>query len=382
MPYWRLSSFYLFYFASLGALLPYWSLYLQQRGFTALEIGELMAVLMATRIVAPNLWGWLGGRTGRRMTVVRLGALLAILSFGGVFLTRGYWELALVMFAFSFFWNAVLPQFETNTLVHLGEQHHRYSQIRLWGSIGFILAVVGLGALFDVTGPALLPVVLLCMFAAIWAASLTVPESGMARTTGGERPIGQVLRRPDVVALLVACLLMQASHGPYYTFFTIYMEDHGYTRTAIGQMWAIGVVAEVGLFLVMHRLLPRFGARGLLLASFALASLRWALTGLFPEVLWIVLPAQALHAASFGIYHAAAIALFHRHFAGRNHGRGQALYSSVTFGVGGALGAWYSGVLWDSAGPVVAFLSAAALAGVAFFVAQRWIGDERLSASS
>ncbi|MGE0081299.1 MAG: MFS transporter, partial [Thiohalomonadaceae bacterium] len=210
MPYWRLSSFYLFYFASLGALLPYWSLYLQQRGFSALEIGELMAVLMATRIVAPNLWGWLGDRTGRRMTVVRLGALLAMLSFAGVFLARGYWDLALVMFAFSFFWNAVLPQFETNTLVHLGDQHHRYSQVRLWGSIGFILAVVGLGVLFDVTGPALLPAVLLSMFGAIWAASRTVPDSGIARTSNGERPIGEVLRRPDVIAMLVACLLMQA----------------------------------------------------------------------------------------------------------------------------------------------------------------------------
>ncbi len=379
MPYWRLSSFYLFYFAVLGALLPYWSLYLQQRGFSALEIGELMAVLMGTRIVAPNLWGWLGDRLGRRMTIVRLGSLLATLTFAGVFLATGYWELAVVMFAFSFFWNAVLPQFEANTLVHLGDQHHRYSQIRLWGSIGFILSVVALGALFDATGPSPLPLVLVVMFAAIWVASHMVPDRGIAQVPGGDAPLSATLKRPDVIALLVVCLLMQASHGPYYTFFTIYMEDHGYTRTAIGQLWALGVVAEVGLFMVMHRLLPHFGARQLLLASFALAALRWALTGLFPDALWIVIPAQALHAASFGVYHAAAIALFHRHFAGRHHGQGQALYSSVTFGVGGALGAWYSGLLWDSAGPTVAFLTAAALAASGFLIARQWIDStERL----
>lgn len=373
MPYWRLSSFYLFYFAVLGALLPYWALYLQQRGFSALEIGELMAVLMATRIVAPNLWGWLGDRTGRRMTIVRLGSLLALVTFAGVFLARGYWELALVMFTFSFFWNAVLPQFEANTLVHLGDQHHRYSQIRLWGSIGFILSVVALGALFDRIGPSSLPVVLLVMFGTIWAASLAVPESGVAKSVGADRPLSEVLKRPDVIALLLVCLLMQASHGPYYTFFTIYMEDHGYTRTAIGQLWALGVVAEVGLFLVMHRLLPQFGARQLLLASFALATLRWMLTGLFPDALWIVIPAQAMHAASFGVYHAAAITFFHRHFAGRHHGKGQALYSSVTFGVGGALGAYYSGVLWESAGPTVAFTAAAALSALGYLIAHRWI---------
>lgn len=374
MPYWRLSGFYFFYFAVLGALLPYWSLYLQQRGFSALEIGELMAVLMATRIIAPNLWGWLGDRSGRRMMVVRVGSLLAAVSFAGVFLAQGYWTLALVMFTFSFFWNAVLPQFEANTLVHLGDQHHRYSQIRLWGSVGFILSVVVLGVVFDATGPSPLPVILLAMYAAIWVASLLVPDRGIAQLPDGDRPLSEVLRRPEVLALLAVCLLMQASHGPYYTFFTIYMEAHGYTRTAIGQLWALGVVAEVALFTVMHRLLPWFGARRLLLASFALAAVRWALTGLFPDALWIIVPAQVLHAASFGVYHAAAINYFHRHFAGRHHGQGQALYSSVTYGIGGAFGAWYSGVLWDGAGPTTAFLAAAVMAGLAWFIARRWIG--------
>src|SRR5690606_35390141 len=126
------------------------------------------------------------------------------------------------MFTFSFFWNAVLPQFEANTLVHLGDQHHRYSQIRLWGSVGFILSVVVLGVVFDATGPSPLPVILLAMYAAIWVASLLVPDRGIAQLPDGDRPLSEVLRRPEVLALLAVCLLMQASHGPYYTFFTIY----------------------------------------------------------------------------------------------------------------------------------------------------------------
>jgi PPP family 3-phenylpropionic acid transporter len=82
-----------------------------------------------------------------------------------------------------------------------------------------------------------------------------------------------------------------------------------------------------------------------------------------------------MHAASFGVYHAAAIALFHRHFAGRHHGKGQALYSSVTYGVGGALGSYYSGVLWAAAGPVTAFLVAASLSALGFVIGRRWIRD-------
>ncbi|HAO26324.1 MAG TPA: MFS transporter, partial [Methylophaga sp.] len=59
LPYWRLSGFYLFYFATLGILVPYWGLYLQWEGFSARQIGELTAILLATRIIAPNVWGWI-----------------------------------------------------------------------------------------------------------------------------------------------------------------------------------------------------------------------------------------------------------------------------------------------------------------------------------
>jgi len=375
MPYWRLSGFYFFYFASLGALLPYWSLYLKQIGFDPLQIGELMAVLMATRIVAPNLWGWVADRSGRRMQVVRLGSLLGLIAFCGVFLARSYWPLAAVMFTFSFFWNAALPQFEANTLSHLGDDTHRYSNIRLWGSIGFILSVTALGALLQHHSPTLLPVVLMALFGGIWLASMVVPDGGVVRRGHDHVPLRRILMRPPVAALLVVSFLVQASHGPYYTFYTLYMEGFGYSRSAIGQLWALGVVAEVGIFLVMHRLVPRFGLRRLLLASLALTVVRWLAIGLFPTHLAVILAAQTLHAASFGVYHAVAIALIQRYFLGPHIGQGQALYSSFSFGAGGAFGSYYAGAVWGTLGPAAAFVMAAALALAAFAITARWIRD-------
>ena len=98
------------------------------------------------RCLAPNLWGWLGDVSGRRLEIVRLGALCTLLSFGLIFFDKSFAWLALVMALHAFFWHAVLPQFEVITLAHLHEQPERYSQVRLWGSIGFILAVVGRAA--------------------------------------------------------------------------------------------------------------------------------------------------------------------------------------------------------------------------------------------
>ena len=373
VPYWRLSGFYFFYFASIGALIPYWSLYLKSLGFDARAIGTLMALIMATKIISPNIWGWVADHTGYRMRIVRIGCLLGAVAFAGVFLVEDYWWLAVVMMVFSFFWNATLPQFEATTLNHLGRDSHRYSGIRLWGSIGFIVAVAALGPVLDTLGVGILPIVLILLFGGIWLASLVVPESASAHLPLDHEPLRKVLMRPEVVALLVVCFLLQASHGPYYTFYTIYMEEQGYSRSLIGQLWALGVIAEVGVFLVMYRLVPRFGLRRLLLASLLLTALRWVLIGEFPDEMAVVLLAQGLHAASFGIYHAVAIQLIHRYFTGRHQGKGQALYSSLSFGAGGAAGSFLAGLAWASLGPQTTYLLAALAALLAFVIAWRWI---------
>ena len=373
MYYWRLSGFYFFYFASLGALIPYWGLYLQTLGFGVVEIGELVAIIMATKIIAPYIWGWIADHTGRRMRIVRMACLLATLSFAGVFIGQDYWLLALVMSLFSFFWNAALPQFEATTLNHLGTETQRYSSIRLWGSIGFIVAVAGLGGMFERTGMASLPLVLLVLFAGIWVASLLVSERGTPHPQIDHEPLGKVVAQPAVVSFLLVCFLIQASHGPYYTFFSLYLAAHAYSETAIGQLWALGVVAEIGVFLKMYGWLPRFGARHLLLVATVLTALRWLLIALFVEQLWIMIIAQTLHAASFGVYHAVAIHLTHQLFTGRHQGRGQALYSSVSFGAGGAAGSLIAGYLWEGVGAQWMYAAAAATAALAGVIAWRGI---------
>ncbi|MCO6412186.1 MAG: MFS transporter [Thiogranum sp.] len=375
MYYWRLSGFYLFYFATLGALIPYWSLYLKSLGFSAAQIGELIAILMATKIVAPNIWGWIADHTGRRMAIVRTACLLAAVSFAGVFIRQDYRWMALVMVLFSFFWNAALPQFEATTLNHLGRDTHRYSSIRLWGSIGFIIAVAVLGFVFQETGTGMLPHILLALFAGIWLSSLAVPEDAAAHQAVHEEPLRQVLRRPAVVALLLVCFLIQASHAPYYTFYSLYLVDNGYSESVVGQLWALGVIAEIGVFLRMHAWLPRFGARRLLLVATALTALRWVMIALFVEQAAMLVLAQTLHAASFGVYHAVAIHLVHHLFTGRHQGRGQALYSSMSFGAGGAAGSLAAGYLWDGVGAGWMYLASAAVAMLAGWIA--WRGIER-----
>ena len=365
LPYWRLSGFYFAYFALLGGVAPFLSLYFESLGFSPARIGELVAIPMLMRCIAPNLWGWLGDATGQRLLIVRVGALLTAVFFAGIFLRQDYWWLAAIMALHSFFWHAVLPQFEAITLAHLGSQSARYSQLRLWGSVGFILTVVLLGLLLQRAGMAVYPMAMFGIMLLIAVCSSLVPQPPRQPASAAVAGDGFLrrLRQPGVPAFFVAVALMQLSHGPYYTFLSIHLEALGYGRGLIGLLWALGVLAEIVLFMFMHRLLAWISLRQLLVVSFALAALRWLLLGTLAEEMLVLLFAQLLHAATFGAFHVASIHLVQQRFGERYQGQGQALYATLA-GIGGALGALCSGYAWAGMGPTLTFAAAALAAFV------------------
>ncbi len=374
-PYWPLSAFYFFFFAVVGAMLPFWPLYLESLGLAPVQIGALVAIVMVTKIVAPNVWGWVADRRGRRMPLVRLACFAATLVFAAVLASTRFWWLAVLMVVYSFFWNSALPQFEAVTLNHLAGRVERYARIRLWGSVGFIAAVMALGGIVDDAGAGSVPLVVLALLACVALASLAVSDAGAPARLRAHGSLLSVLRRPSVPALLLACLLMQAGHGPYYTFYSIYLEEHAYSPTVIGELWALGVLAEVAVFVVMHRLVRWSGLRSLLLLAFALTVLRWVMVAFLVESAVAMVLAQLLHAASFGLYHGVAIQLVHRQFVASHQGRGQALYSSVSFGAGGAVGALASGYAWSVFGATATWLGAAALTAVGLLIVWRFVDD-------
>ena len=372
VPYWKLSGFYFFYFASLGVLVPYWSLYLKSLGFSSLAIGALIAILPATKLVAPYIWGWLADHTRRSMLIIRVSSLLALVTFLLVFISQELWWLTFVMLLFSFFWNATLPQFEAMTLNHLGEDSHHYSMIRLWGSLGFIVIVVLIGDLLQTHGADVIPLVVFSTFVLILLFSFIVPEK-LNTPHSDHSPIWHVIKQPKVMAFLVVCFLMLCSHGPYYTFYTIFLEEQGYSSHMIGVLWAVGVIAEVIIFLLMHRMLPAYGARTLLIVTLLLTTIRWLLIGFFVEDLPMLFLAQLIHAFSFGMFHSVGISLVHEYFTGSHQGRGQALYSSVSFGAGVAVGSLISGMLWDKWGASVLFAFASCCTVGALLIVWKYV---------
>ena len=345
---------------------------MQDRGYRPAQIGAIFAILMATKMVAPNVWGWVADHTGARMGIIRLATGLAALMFFCIPFVDGFALMALFMVGYGFFSNASLPQFEAVTFNYLQGHEARYGRIRLWGSVGFIVSVLAIGGLLEALGTAPVPWWIVACLLGLFVVSFTVNDLGNNPEKSNGEGFLKVVARREVVCLLVVCFLIQLSHGPYYSFFSIYMEQTGYARNIIGALWALGVFAEIAVFAFLPNLINAVGLRRLMLSALALTSLRWTLLACWPEYMALVIGAQLLHLASFGIYHAVAVSLIHRIFKGRLQGRGQALYSSLSFGAGGALGALGSGYLWESASPQTLFLVAAAAGALGWGVA--WFG--------
>lgn len=382
VPMARLSGFYFAYYAALGAFTPYWSLFLQSRGMQVGAISVLMSLWYATRIVAPSTWTTLAARSPQPIRWLHLGCWLTLASFALFLLPLGFAALFLAMCAFCFAYNAVMPQFESITLTHLGGQAHRYGHVRVWGSIGFIAVVSLFGPLLDRFGAGTLPWLMLPLLAGLLlAAYANRYDHPPADPHGGDQAgMRERLRRPQVIAFFVAAFLTQVSFGPYYTFFAIYLTEHGYSASRLGLFWTVGVLAEIGVFFLSARIFRRWDAGKVMAIAMFSAALRWWATALWPESALLLGLAQLTHALNFGAFFAAVMQLLARFFPGRLNGHGQGVFYGLSSGAGGVAGALIAGQLWRFSG-ATAFAAAGGFALLASLIAWRWLVARRTDMS-
>lgn len=367
VPYWRLSAYYFCYFAFLGAFSPYFGLYLQQRGVSAWHVALLLSQMQLMRIVAPMAWGWVADHSGRPVAVVRVSAALSLIGLVAFFRVEGIEAWLLTMALMAFFWSAALPVVEAMTLHHLAAAHGRYPRIRLWGSVGFIAAVLATGALLDLFALAALPGALVAMLAGVLLIALSLPADERVVARPQRVPLAGVLRQRRVRVLLAACFFMSLAHGALYVFYSIYLAEHGYGPTTIGVLWSLGVIAEIAVFLFGAAALRRCSPRIMLAICLAAAALRFAVIGWGVGWLVLLVLAQLLHGLTFGAFHAVSIAAVNRWFPAGCRSRGQAIYSSVSFGAGGLVGGVLAGAMWADVGGAWVFSvsAASAVAGLA-----------------
>jgi PPP family 3-phenylpropionic acid transporter len=360
----RLGGFYFAFFAWVGIVTAYFPPYLAERGLDAAEIAWVLALPPLARIVAPAAWGWLADRTHAQQPIVVLSCAAGAVCFALLPAMHGFGSIACLIALSAAFSAAALPLVEAITLRALAGESGRYGPIRLWGSIGFIAVVLAGGAWLDAGVARVLPPAV-----AAWALAAAAIACSLPRTRAhapAQRSDGPV--SGAAIALIASAFFVSVSHGTLYTFLTLHLQHLGYSGTLIGFLWTLGVLAEIVVFFYLPALFARHRLSTILMASAALGVIRFQMIGWAADWLALLLVAQVLHAATFGSYHAAAVAAVHRIFPPRVHARGQSLFASFGYGAGGAAGALSAGWAWDAGGPGLAFTvsSVAALAGLLF----------------
>ena len=319
----------------------------------------MLSFFQLSRIFAPNIWGWLADRTEKRSLWIKLTAFFGCLGFFGVFWADNFFEVFLIMMAMSIFTSSTLPLAESLTLSHLAETNGHYSRIRAWGSFGFIVASFGFGFIFDFLGIQHLLLTLLITQALIFVFSYGIPEKAYKKEKKTSLSFFNILKNKEVICLLSSCALMVTSHGLLYNFFSIYLDEQGYSNSSIGFLWSLGVLCEIIVFLSMPKILKFLNFKQILMISLFIAVIRFFIIGNYVDYLVLIILAQMMHAFTFGAFHVASIEMVNKFFPGKNHAKGQALYNSITYGIGGAIGGLGGGFVIQTYSASSAFLLSA-----------------------
>ncbi len=358
------------YFAHIGFFNPYMPLWLKDLGLSITLIGLLTAVQAATRVLAPYGWGWLSDHTGERVKLLRFCAAASLFFSVGLFFQGGVWWLALVLVLMFIHTSAMMPMSEAalaQVVSHSGAfDAKRYGRVRLWGSLGFLVTVFVAGAWFEHHGMQSFALWAVCSLLALNVSVWWLPDQREAvHHEGGHAPMWSVLRQRTVQWFFATVFFHVLSHIGIYVFFSLYLDTLGYSKTMIGVLWAVSVLAEIVWFFTQGRWLPKFSLANWLLICAVTMVLRMALTSWLADSLLALLLAQLMHALTFATQHTVSTAVLSHHFAGRLRGRGQALYASIGYGVPGVLGALGGGALSDAWGLSAVYAVSVGTAGVA-----------------
>ena len=367
LPKARLTAFgalFFCYFAAVGAFNPFAPLWFKELGFSTLAIGAIASLQAWSRVLAPYAWSWWGDHGGRRTQLIRLAACASLVAALGLLWARGYAAVATCTLLLFLANGGVVPLSEATLAQHLktdsGMDSARYGRVRMWGSLGFISAVLIFGALLQAVGMAWFPVLVVSTYVLLCAATWLLPQATDERhDTSQAPPVLSVLRRPEVAWFFASVFFTVLAHTAMYVFFSLYLDALGYSKTVVGLMWAASVVAEIAFFWAQGHVFGRFEPQRWLQWAAALSVLRFAMTAGMGAWWPALLFAQLLHAFTFAAQHASCIVLVNRFFPDALRGRGQALYTVVGYGatgvIGGVAGGWlvtrvdFAAVFWAAA---------------------------------
>jgi PPP family 3-phenylpropionic acid transporter len=366
------ASFYGAFFLALGIYLPFWPMFLEDRGLAGAEIGLVLALGTWVKTAVNPVIGQIADRTGHRRRTMGALALFALLAAASFQLVHGFWAvLAIHLLLFPSF-HSIIPLGESQAMAAVRAHSLDYGRLRLWGSITFILAVLGIGEVLSSHSPDSILWGIMVALALLWLTTLLLPRAERRTERHAPAPLTALLAHRRFLLFLATGALLQASHAVYYAFSAVHWKSVGISPATVGWLWSEGVVAEILLFAAGGAVLARTGPVGLLLLAAAGGLLRWSTLAVTTDI-GVLAAAQILHGLTFGAAHLGAMHFIARTAPSGLQSTAQGLYSAVSGGIAMGLAMLAAGALYDSVGGLAFYAMAAmsAVAGVLALVLRR-----------
>jgi len=385
---WRLGLVYAALFLIIGCYLPYLPVWLEWRALSADQIAILLATPLFGRILIAPTVSFTADRLGDRRLILILSAWGSLASFGALMLSDGFWPMLFAMVLVAIASTTLMPLTETVAISAIRRTRLDYGRVRLWGSLSFIGASLGVGVVIQYWGAGLvLPLLMLAASLMVLGAYLIPRDLGTTQGRGqapAKAPVPRLrlrdglalVRSPLFLIFLLAASLIHGSHALLYAFGSLHWRAQGFSGGTIGALWSIGVIVEIALFAVSGRVIARIGsARLFVFAGFA-TTLRWSFMAFDPP-LWATAVLQSLHAMSFGAAHLAAIHFLTHAVPEDRSATAQGLYSAVVAGLVMGTATLVCGPLYESlGGEAYAVMAGVAAIGTiaAILLRQHWNG--------
>ncbi|MFZ2631370.1 MAG: MFS transporter [Desulfosalsimonadaceae bacterium] len=357
-----LSLQYFLYFGVLGLFLPYFNLYCYHIGFSGFEIGVLSSVRTLTTALFPLLWGALADKFFIRRPIYVLCSFISTAIWALYLLTTDFWAMFAITVFYGIFYAPIIAFLESFSMDLLGKEKNRYGQLRAWGSFAFILIVVLTGRLIDALSTEIIIVMILAGSLFHSFLTLAIPSANGTHTTGFSANVRTLFNR-RVLVFLFCAFMMLVSHGTYYGFLSIHLENLGFSGVFIGIAWAVASTAEILVMLNSEGLLRRFSHEKILVAAFGAAVIRWILL-CYATSAPLVLFSQILHALTYGAFHVASILYMDKLTPASAKTLGQAVNNAVTYGFGIMAGFLFNGYFFEIIGAPALFAVSALMAGI------------------
>ncbi|MBU0544874.1 MAG: MFS transporter [Proteobacteria bacterium] len=363
-----LASQYFLYFGIMGVFLPYFNLYCYKLGFTGFQIGVISASRSVIMVLSPLLLSALADRFQARKSIYLSCHFISAAIWCIYLLTSDFWPMLAVTVCYTIFYSPIISFLEAFTIDILGSEKKSYGNIRVWGTIAFIVTVFLLGKVLDIY-PIRIILSLILAGSVIQAAfAVKIPDIKPKNNRPFLSEAKILFKKKRVIFFLSSAFLMLVSHGAYYGFFSIHLENLGYDRTFIGTAWAIASIAEILVMINSDRIFKRFSTDTVITVAFITAIARWLTLSLVKSPA-LILISQTTHALTYGAFHISSILYIDSLTSEETKTLGQSLNNAVTYGLGLMVGFFLSGWIYEEAGSfaLFTFSSLIALSGGIFF---------------